>query len=345
MADKCTEELPGSIVESFVLAIELVGSEVKKSPDTIAKILKNPEVEKKIKEALEKRLGELQKKATLEGKPIDADQALSEIKSVFTVDTLDATKGELKKQLENNPKFRQLKSSLEGLSCKFKKAPVGFFYDEAEGVLLILTVGVMLAGAVGMYIAKTGDLDTPLSLASMLAEAPSITVLGKVDLSLADVVLKPSEKKYDAGLSAKLKDLKAIKEAELKVVVQTKNEKVAAVPISVETQVQVTPQWFGKFGASYEPLKQNIGFSLGITGKFDSIEVQVKGNYASEEKKLSYGASGGVDWKPAAAVPIKISGGVGATRTEEILNNSFTGIDYKKSQTDIKVNVGLKVEF
>ena len=39
-------QLPGSIVESFVLAIELVGSEVKKSPDTIAKILKNPEVEK-----------------------------------------------------------------------------------------------------------------------------------------------------------------------------------------------------------------------------------------------------------------------------------------------------------
>ena len=49
--------------------------------------------------------------------------------------------------------------------------------------------------------------------------------LGKVDLSLADVVLKPSEKKYDAGLSAKIKDLKAIKEAELKVVVQTKKRK------------------------------------------------------------------------------------------------------------------------
>ena len=104
-------------------------------------------------------------------------------------------------------------------------------------MLLIFTVGVMLAGAVGMYIAKTGDADTPLMLASKIAELPSITVLGKVDLSLADVVLKPSEKKYDAGLSAKIKDFKMIKEAELKVVVQTKDEKVAAVPISVETQV------------------------------------------------------------------------------------------------------------
>jgi hypothetical protein len=344
MADKCSDELPGSIVESFVLAIELVGDQVKRSPQTIGKILKNPEVEKKIKEALEKRLLELQKKATLEGKPIDADQALSEIKSVFTVDTLDATTGELKKAIESSPKYQRLKGSLENLSCKFKAAPVGFFYDEAEGVLLIFTVGVMLAGAVGMYIAKTGDLDTPLAAAAKIAELPSITVLGKIDLSLSDVVLKPSEKKYDGGIVAKVKDWKAIKEAELKVVVQTKDQKVAAVPISVETQVKVTPQFFGKFGASYEPMQQHLGFSLGIVGKFDTIEVQVKGNYLEEEKKTSYGASGSVDWKPHTAVPIKISGGVGATRIEEQVPNMFNGTDTKKS-TDVKVNLGLKFEF
>jgi hypothetical protein len=345
MADKCTDELPGSIVESFALAIELVGSQVKKSPDTIAKILKNPAVEKKIKEALEKRLGELQKKATLEGKPIDADQALSEIKSVFTVDTLDATTGELKKAIEGSAKYQKLKASLDGLSCKFKSAPVGFFYDEAEGVLLIFTVGVMLASAVGMYVVKTGDADTPLALAGKIAELPSIAVLGKIDLSLTDIVLKPSEKKYDAGVLAKVKDWKAIKEAQLKVVVQTKNEKVAAVPISVETQVKVTPQWFGKFGASYEPIQKNVGFSLGIVGKFDKLEVQVKGNYLEEYKKLTYGASGNVDWSPVSGVPLKVTGGVGASRIEEQVPNALTGFDTKKTTTDVKVNLGMKFEF
>ena len=344
MADKCSDELPGSIVESFVLAIELVGDQVKRSPQTIGKILKNPEVEKKIKEALEKRLLELQKKATLEGKPIDADQARSAITSVFTEDTADATLAELKKAIESSPKYQQLKRSLENLSCKFKKAPLGFFYDEAEGVLLIFTVGVVIAGAVAGYVAATRDIDTPLAAAAKIAELPSITVLGKVDLSLADVVLKPSEKKYDAGIIAKVKDWKAIKEAELKIVVQTKNEKVAAVPISVETQVKITPQFFGKFGASYEPIQQHVGFSLGIVGKLDTIEVQVKGNYLEELNKTSYGASGSVDWKPNTAVPIKVSGGLGATRIEEQVPNMFNGMDTKKS-TDLKVNLGLKVEF
>ena len=144
MADKCAEELPGSIVESFTLAIELVGGQIKNSPETLAKILKNPEVQKKIREALEKRLGELQKSA-LQGRPVDSAQALEQIKSVFTVDTLDATTKAAKAELEKSAKYHQLKASLEGLSCRFKDRPLGTFYDEAEGVLLILTAGVMVA--------------------------------------------------------------------------------------------------------------------------------------------------------------------------------------------------------
>src|SRR5688500_12073834 len=165
MSDTCTDELPGSLVETMGLAIELVGVQFKNSPDTIAKILNDPKVQEKIRQALDKRLSELQRKATLEGRPIDADQAMQEIKAVFASDTLDATKAAAKKEIEQSAKFRQLKTSLENLSCKFKKSPTGFFYDEVEGVLIILAAGVMVGGAVGMYVAKTGDLDTPLAAA------------------------------------------------------------------------------------------------------------------------------------------------------------------------------------
>jgi len=242
MTDKCSNELPGSVVETFTLAIELVGGQVEKSPESLARILKSPAVQKKIRESLEKRLGELQKKA-LEGRPVDSEQALQEIKSVFTVDTLDATLSAAKTELEKSGKYRQLKTSLEGLACRFKNRPMGTFYDESEGVLLILATGVIVAGAVGMYVAATGDADTPLSLVSKLASAPTVTVLGKIDLGLTDVVLKSSEKKYDSGIYARISKWKAVEKAELKVVVQTKDEKVAAVPISVETKVGIVPGW------------------------------------------------------------------------------------------------------
>ncbi len=341
--DKCMDELPGSLVETMGLAIELVGGELKKSPDTLAKIINSPAVQKKLKEALEKRLGELQKKATLEGRPIDATQALQELGSVFTTDTFDATSAAAKKEIEKSPKFRQLKESLEGLSCRFKESPTGFFYDESEGVLIILAAGVMIGGAVGTYIAKTGDLDKPLAAASWAANKIKFDVLGKVEVGLAEVELKPSEKKYDAGLFAKVGQWKRIEKAEVKVVVQTKDERVAAVPITVETKVKLVPQWFGTFGATYEPVEKNVSYSLGITGTIDTLSVQIKGNYKEEEKKTTYGGGADLTWKPATGV--SITGGASANRVDEMLRNPVTGRDDASSKTDVRVNLGLKVEF
>jgi hypothetical protein len=343
MADKCSEELPGSLVETMGLAIELVGGQIKNSPTLLANILNSPAVQTKLKEALDKRLGELQRKATLEGRPIDAKQALGEIGSVFGTDTLDATKAAAKKEIEQTAKFRQLKTSLEGLSCRFKDSPSGFFYDESEGLLIILAVGVMVGGAVGMYVAKTGDADKPLALASLVANAASITVLGKVEVGLTDVVLKPSEKKYDAGLYAKAGQWKRIKETQLKVVVQTKHEKVAAVPVAVETKIELANNWFGTFGATYEPVKKDVGFSLGIAGTVDKLTVQVKANYLEEDTKTKYGAGADLKWKPKPGVTF--TGGASASRIDESLRNPVTGLDDKSSKTDVRVNVGLKVEF
>ena len=344
MADKCTEELPGSIIETMGLAIELVGGQFKNSPELLGKIINSPDVQKKLREALEKRLGELQRKSTLEGRPIDAQQALAGIGSVFGTDTLDATKAAAKKEIEKDPKFRQLKTSLEGLSCRFKESPTGFFYDESEGLLVILAAGVVIGGAVATYIVRTGDLDKPLAAASLAANAIHFTVLGKVDVGLTDVVLKPSEKKYDAGLFAKIADWKRIKEAQLKVVVQTKDEKVAAIPIAVETKVELVPQWFGTFGATYEPMKKDVGFSLGIAGTVDTLTVQIKANYKDEDKKTTYGAGTDLTWKPKGT-PFAITGGASASRVDESLRNPMTGLDDKTSKTDMRVNVGLKVEF
>lgn len=346
MADQCTEELPGSMVESFALAIELVGGQVANTPQLLTKVLQNPEVQKKIKEALEKRLGELQKKA-LVGRPVDSAQALEEVKSVFTVDTLDVTSKLVKQELEQSAKYRQLKSSLDSLKCKFKDRPLGAIYDEAEGVLLIFTVGVIVAGAIGMYVAETGDADTPLSAVSKLATLPSITVLGKVDLGLADVVLKPSEKKYDAGLYAKVTKWKAVEKAELKVVVQTKDEKVAAIPIAVETKIRLTSGWFNTFGATYEPVKKKAAFSLGITGGGDRLSVQVKANVTveKENQKRSYGGTGEVKWKPISSVPVNVTGGFGVKRIDQTMPNPLSGLPQQQSTTDLNVNVGLSVNF
>lgn len=98
-----------------------------------------------------------------------------------------------------------------------------------------------------MYIGITGDSDTVVNSLAQIGGLPSVTVLGKVDLSLTDITVKPSEKDYSAGLSAKITNWKAVKEAQLTVIVQRKADQVASVPISVETKVNLAPGWSGNF--------------------------------------------------------------------------------------------------
>jgi hypothetical protein len=103
------------------------------------------------------------------------------------------------------------------------------------------------------------------------------------------------------------------------------------------------PQWFGTFGATYEPVKQDVSYSLGIGGTVDKLTVQIKGNYKEEGPKTSYGAGVDLTWKPTPGV--SFTGGAGASRIDESLRNPATGLDDKSSKTDLKVNLGVKVEF
>lgn len=343
MAGECADPVPGSIVESLALVIEFTGSQIKHSPETLNRVLNSPAVQKKIKEALEKRLGELQQKA-LSGRPVDSAQGLQAIKNVFAVDTLDATTKELKSELEKSSQFRKLKANLGDLSCRFKDRPLGTFWDERNGILIIVAAGVVVAGAVGLYVSETGDKDTPLLALAKLAELPAIP-LGIVDVSLADIVLKPSEKQYDAGLAASISNWKAIEKVELKIVVQTKDETVSAIPVSVEAKVGVAPGWFSTVGGTYELKEKKANFSLGIVGTTGGLSVQIKANVAVEEKKQSVGGEGKVQWKPLPGVPMTITGGFGAQRVTQTLPTAFSGGDTKQTTTDLNVNVGLKIDF
>jgi hypothetical protein len=71
--------------------------------------------------------------------------------------------------------------------------------------------------------------------------------------------------------------------------------------------------------------------------------VQIKGNYKEEEKKKTYGGGADLTWKPAAGV--SVTGGASANRVDEMLRNPMTGRDDASSKTDVRVNLGVKVEF
>lgn len=131
MSEKCTTDLPGSIVQTEILAIELVGRQIVNSPQTLASVVQSAAVQDKIKEVLQSKLRGLQQLA-LTGRPVDSEQALQTLTSVFTKDALNAAKKELGNQIKKSQSFRELESSLNALKCSFKERPIGVFLDEPE---------------------------------------------------------------------------------------------------------------------------------------------------------------------------------------------------------------------
>lgn len=346
MGNSCTE-LPGSAVETFVLAIDLVGYELKHGPEQVLRALESPAVRKAIEAALEKRAGTLQKQV-LTGSPLDAQQGLAEIKSVFTGEVFDAATPEIKKSLEQTQAYRHVMSSVQNLKCKFEESPIGFFIDEPESILLIVTTGVLLGGAAAIYVAATGDKDTLAGLAGKIAsKALHVEVLGKIDLGIKDVVLKPSTSQYDAKLFANTSSWKAVPKTEFSVTVRTKDEKVAAIDIGVETEKAIAKGWTGNVAAGYDLTAKKYRFSLGIKGEDQGFTVQVKANYVSDPTTTSYGASGDLGYKIPGNSGVQVTAGGSWTRTTtDLAPDALRNLPSRTSTSDnVQVNLGLKFSF
>jgi hypothetical protein len=50
-------------------------------------------------------------------------------------------------------------------------------------------------------------------------------------------------------------------------------------------------------------------------------------------------------WKPKSGLPLTVTGGASASRVDESLRNPMTGLDDKTTKTDMRVNVGVKIDF
>lgn len=205
------------------------------------------------------------------------------------------------------------------------------FYDEAEGVLLILTVGVMVAGAVGMYVAATGDVDTVTGLAGKLAELPSVTVLGKVDLGLTDIVLKLFGKEIRRRSLRPREQVESDRESRAQGHRANQGREGRGGADLNETKVQIAPKWFNTFVRRWNRSKAKRVFRFGIIGGTDTLAVQVKANVAAEDKKKSVGGSVGVDWKPSPKSPLSLTSGIGVDtdsgRSEEsVRQHAYTKV-------------------
>jgi len=178
-------DVPQVAGETLILGIDLIGFNSGNIQEA-GRLKRKKDAEKAIQKAVDKANKDITKDF-LKGKTTTPDAAEQKVKDVGK-----AAGSAMSEHAQH--KFT------EGLSCAWRRSPLGVWVDENEWVMYIVVpvlVGGVAGGAGYMYYARVGDKPAGM-LTSFVEPHLKFKPIGSLTLGLQDLEFKPSERKIEA---------------------------------------------------------------------------------------------------------------------------------------------------
>lgn len=151
---QCTD-LFDSTVRLALLAIDLPGAQLARSPALIAKALQSKAVQDAIRAALLEQAKQLLQEQRKGGADPSAQSA--RLLSSLQAGTGNAALKDLERQVKASSSYEKLLSAVDDLNCAYKESPVGVWVNENEGWLIVAAAGIAFGSAAAMYYTRQGD--------------------------------------------------------------------------------------------------------------------------------------------------------------------------------------------
>lgn len=202
---KCTDVV-GAVRDTVVLGIKLVG-DVPKDLDTyLINALKSDELQKEIKKALDEIARDAVSKTPVtfsgnEGKKL-ATTLLNKGATAIGQDVFS--------QVQKTPQYLRLRKSAEGVVSSLKCSQTGIWFDHNKKIIYILAAGLIVGGAVGMYVARAGDTVTESITGLVKGKKITAKPIGSLEVSAGKFEFVPSKREFKVELGAAA-DLKQIR--------------------------------------------------------------------------------------------------------------------------------------
>jgi predicted peroxiredoxin len=189
--EKCQSNslLANITVEPVMVAVELGVEVLRKSPETIAKVVNLPEVQEAIKAAVDKEgkriLAEQRKGKIFVNN--DAEKILDNIQKNaiknFEANAISTIKESVDYKIVNN--------YLDDLKCSFNNNPMGIFVNKNKKILVIVGVIMAVGGVSYLYVSRQGDkpVDWGLDLAKSHFKGK---LIGSIEGGISNIQFKPS---------------------------------------------------------------------------------------------------------------------------------------------------------
>lgn len=202
---QCTD-INKAVEETVLMGIKFVGETGQNMDDTIAKALQSDAVQAEIRKTLDEIA-----RAKVDSMPMTfSGQDAKKFATSLAERSFTAVRNEVWAYTLKSPQYLRLKKSAEKVVDALRCSPTGVWYDKNKRLIYILAAGVVLSGAVGMYITRLGDeITSPLSdlLAGKLA---TVRPIGSLELSAGTIKFEPSKRAFQVELGAAA-DIKQVK--------------------------------------------------------------------------------------------------------------------------------------
>ena len=203
--EQCTD-INKAMDETVLMGIRFVGDTGRNLDDLIAKALASDAVRSEIRKTLDDIA-----QANVQGMPLTfSGQDAKKFAAALAERSFTAVRQEVWAYTLKSPQYLRLKKGAERVVDALKCSPTGVWVDKNKKLIYILAAGVVLAGAVGMYITRMGDeVTAPLSdlLAGRLA---TVRPIGSLELAAGAIRFEPSRRQFQVELGATA-DIKQVK--------------------------------------------------------------------------------------------------------------------------------------
>ena len=266
--------------QTIALAFQLFTDQgIKKSPSHLINAIQSKKFQESVARALKKE-AEILMNAPRKNKKLDDKGML--------LNTLKASASSLGKAMESQIKktteYSRLKTNLKELECSFNKTKVGVFVDRNQTWLIIIGSVAGIAGSVGLYYAKSGDLIAS-ALPSLAKDKLKIKVAGALEIGANLTTFKPSTRELGVEAFTKLQWEKV--QAHLKVaatfkgadLTQASSSGKIVVPIAKNAQVSGIANFMHKRPALRPRIHSSSSGSFNNLNSFDlGLQIDIKPN-------------------------------------------------------------------
>jgi hypothetical protein len=318
--EKCTGVIDATH-ETIVLGLKLAGE----LPKDIDKFLINAVQSKEVQDAITGYLNEIAKDAVKNNKTTFSEAEAKKFGKELITRGVNATGQSVLGQVKKTTQYQKLEESAQNVLKSLKCSGVGVWFDKNQTMVYIVGAGVLLSGAVAMYVARSGDTVTEPAISLIKDKQVKFKLLGDV-LQIGGGITKFTPSKRDVEIKTIVAtDLKVVK-AEFTITTHFIDTNVQVAGTG-KVVIPITRDLTAKIEGAYDPYNaKSVPLSLGLGLEFRSgnVKLDLLGRIQSQDNKLlgsgslGLGVLGNIEKMPFNANisgKVDTSGGVGVMGT------------------------------